>query len=127
MRRTEYEHHGMSSTRTYRSWQKMLARCRNPNSSAWKDYGGRGIAVCERWHSFTNFLADMGERPEGRSLDRIDVDGNYEPDNCRWATPREQRNNIRPPAPPPSLDEFLADLRADPAGLSALEIEVGLG
>jgi hypothetical protein len=73
----------------------MRHRCRNPNGKDFKYYGGRGIRVCERWSDFTNFLADMGERPPGQSLDRIDNDGNYEPGNVRWATRKQQRANRR--------------------------------
>lgn len=73
----------------------MRSRCFNPRFEGFKYYGARGIDVCERWASFANFIADMGERPEGHSLDRIDCDGNYEPGNCRWATPKVQRMNQR--------------------------------
>lgn len=81
---------------TYRSWHAMRQRCENKRHRAFPDYGGRGISVHERWQSFEAFLADMGERPEGCSLDRINPDLNYSPDNCRWATRKEQALNKRP-------------------------------
>lgn len=76
---------------TYLSWEAMHARCSNPKNVKFHRYGGRGIRVCERWSTFENFLQDMGERPQGKTLDRYPhSDGNYEPGNCRWATPKEQ-------------------------------------
>src|SRR5262245_20287289 len=79
----------------YSSWVAMMQRCYNPNKINYKNYGGRGIKVCIRWHNFENFLADMGERPAGKSLDRINNDGSYTPENTRWATSTEQGNNKR--------------------------------
>lgn len=88
--------HNSTYTREYRRWAKMKARCLNKGHVGYKDYGGRGINVCDRWLKFENFLADMGPLPSlNHSIDRIDVDGNYEPSNCRWATKSQQRNNTR--------------------------------
>jgi hypothetical protein len=79
-----------------RSWIAMKQRCLNPNYHQFKDYGGRGITICERWlSSFSNFHQDMGDRPAGLTLDRIDNDGNYEPGNCKWSTRSEQKRNSR--------------------------------
>lgn len=84
-----------SRSSTYASWANMRARCNTPGAAGYANYGGRGIKVCARWDSFENFLADMGERPKGTSLDRVNANGDYAPDNCRWATPTVQLLNRR--------------------------------
>jgi hypothetical protein len=86
----------MSQTPEYMAWKAMLHRCENAKHPQYEYYGGRGIKVCEQWHKFENFLADMGTRPSPKlSIDRVNNDGNYEPGNCRWATWSQQRRNQR--------------------------------
>ena len=86
----------MTGTREYQSYEAMKTRCLNTNNFKYKDYRERGIKVCDRClTSFENFYKDMGERPDNTSLDRKDNDGDYEPNNCRWATPKQQANNRR--------------------------------
>lgn len=88
--------HGQSRRSSeYSSWSAMRTRCTNPNATGYDRYGGAGIKVCKRWNRFENFLADMGKRPKGKTLDRINSNGNYTPSNCRWATPLVQRLNQR--------------------------------
>lgn len=90
------ERHGHFKSRTYNAWSAMIQRCTNPSDKHWPDYGGRGIRVCKRWrNSFSAFLSDLGECPRGLSLDRIDNNGHYEPDNCRWTDTITQNGNRR--------------------------------
>lgn len=115
--------HGKSKTKTYKTWRAMLGRCLNRNYLGFDIYGGRGIKVCERWLKFENFLKDMGERPDKKTLDRIDFNGNYEPSNCRWATIIEQANNTRANRRltlngiTKNLHEWAKDLNIDQASL----------
>jgi hypothetical protein len=90
--------HGMWKSRVWNSWDHMKRRCNNPKDPKFPDYGARGINVCDRWlgeNGFANFFSDMGDRPEGYSLDRINNEGNYTPENCKWSSPKEQANNRR--------------------------------
>ena len=85
--------HGLRKHPLYKTWAEMRYRCSNPKKDNYKHYGGRGIKVCERWHKFENFVADMGDRPTGTTLERKERNGDYEPNNCKWATKAEQMNN----------------------------------
>ena len=87
--------HGMARSKTYRSWRGMRRRCEEESNTSFNQYGERGIKVCDRWQEFSAFFEDMGERPEGATLDRIDPNGDYEPGNCRWATVTQQMRNRR--------------------------------
>ena len=90
-----HKKHGYYGTRTYQSWIQMKNRCLNPRHISFENYGGRGINVCSKWLDFEGFLEDMGDRPKGRSLDRIDNNKGYSKENCKWSTQKEQSNNKR--------------------------------
>lgn len=109
---------GGNCSKIYGIWASMIERCQNPKHKQFKDYGGRGITVCERWHSFENFLADMGERPEGKTLDRKENDKGYYKENCRWATIFEQANNKR--------NSILIPFKGEQKTISQLSQEIGL-
>lgn len=88
--------HGWSGTRTYEAWKSIWQRTTNPKRTGYENYGGRGIKVCDRWREFTSFLADMGEKPNGLTIERVDNDGDYSPSNCIWADMTTQNRNKRP-------------------------------
>lgn len=117
--------HHMTDTPEHRAWQGMFDRCNNPNSHGYKDWGGRGITICDRWrNSFRDFLADMGPRPSPQhSIDRKDNNGNYEPSNCRWATKAQQSRNSRGAR---LNDNIVKDIRASSLSAEVLAAQYGV-
>lgn len=113
----------LSKNPTHAVWSSMKARCSNPDHKAYKDYGGRGITFCDRWKKFSNFLQDMGEAPDGLTLDRIDVNGNYEPDNCHWTDWNYQNRNRRNNKLTPEIVEII---RTSSKRHSSLAKELGV-
>jgi hypothetical protein len=116
--------HGKSETRVYGIWLHMRGRCLVPTNHRYPLYGGRGITICERWMTFQNFYEDMGDPPPGMSLDRIDNSRGYSPDNCRWATQRQQVHNSRSTK---LTDADVAAIRLDTRPLKVIATEYGVG
>jgi len=115
--------HGGSSSRAYQIWVHMRGRCRNPKNERYALYGGRGIDICSRWDSFANFISDMGEPPANLSIDRVDNDRGYYPDNCRWATQKQQVHNSRSTK---LSDDDVRSIRADNRPLKVIAKEYGV-
>jgi len=118
--------HGMSGTPEYHTWHGMHYRCTNPKAASWKNYGARGIRVCQRWSDIKAFLYDMGPRPEDHTIDRIDSDGNYEPSNCRWATWQVQNDPSRWTRPRAKRSDIYI-IRVGERRLSVSELSKELG
>ncbi len=117
---------GSGHTKTYASWRDAIARCYYPSNKRFARYGGRGITVCDRWrHDFSAFLADMGEQPQGLTLDRIDGNGNYEPGNCRWADRTSQSRNREYCKLNAEKAAIVRRLHADGLSLAKIALEVG--
>lgn len=111
--------HGLAETPTYSIWLGIRQRCMNPKSRSWIKYGGRGITLCERWMDYLNFLKDMGPRPHGMSIERVDNGGNYDPNNCVWATSKTQSYNKRNTRKIPLNGRFVTlDAYMDATGMS---------
>lgn len=123
MRHTYRRTHGLSETRTYGIWLHMRGRCLQPTNGRYALYGGRGITICDRWDTFECFYADMGEVPAGLSIDRIDNDKGYSPENCRWATQKEQVHNSRSTK---LSDDDVRAIRADTRSLKVIAAEYGV-
>ena len=118
--------HGKSKTRTYKIWAGMVQRCTNENVSCFDIYGARGITVAPEWRSFESFLADMGERPDGMSIERIDNDKGYSKDNCRWATSEAQSQNRRSNRLDPESVRRIRERVANGEAKRAIAREMGL-